>query len=187
MSSDEELAIKTKAGDEQAFQELMERYMKPIFNFVRQYSKTSEDAEDIAQDTFFKVWKYIDKYDEKQSFKPWLYTIARNTALDFLKKKRPASFSDLEDSDSDLSFSDTLVDPEPLPDEVFKKDHIAKKLGEMMNDIHPDHRAILIMHYHEDMTFDEIAEIVDKPMNTIKSWHRRALIKLREKLLHHTT
>lgn len=185
MESDEALAKKCKDRDEEAFKVLMNRYMRQIFNFSRQYSKTAEDAEDITQDTFFKVWKYIGKYAENRPFKPWLYTIARNTALDFLKKKKTSLFSDLDDTENDLSFADTIEDVGPLQAEVFENAELSKKLLEMMNDIHPDHRAILIMHYHEDMTFDEIAFIVGKPMNTVKSWHRRALIKLKEKLLHH--
>jgi RNA polymerase sigma-70 factor (ECF subfamily) len=183
--TDEELAAECKGRDEQAFRELMGRYMRQIFNFARQYSKTNEDAEDITQDTFLKVWKYIGRYAEGRPFKPWLYTIARNTALDFLKKKRSASFSELGDIENDLPFADTVTDTGPLPDELFADAAMVEKLSEVMDDIHPDHRAILVMHYHEDMTFDEISVIINKPMNTVKSWHRRALIRLREKLMHH--
>ena len=183
--TDEELAEISKNRDEAAFQELVRRYMKQIFNFARQYSKTSEDAEDIAQDTFLKVWKYIKRYSKGRSFKPWLYTIARNTALDFIKKKKAISFTDLDDDENDMRFADTIEDVEPLQNEVFENAALVAKLTENLVFLHPDHRAILVMHYHEEMTFDEIADIVGKPMNTVKSWHRRALLKLRELLAHH--
>jgi RNA polymerase sigma-70 factor (ECF subfamily) len=178
--SDEELAEKCRGKDEFAFQELMRRYMRPIFNFARQYSKASEDAEDIAQDTFFKVWKHIGRYTENRQFRPWLYAIARNTALDFIKKKKSAVFSDLDDTENDLQFADTLEDPEPLAPEIMEKAALVDVVNEALEGIHPDHRAVLLLHYHQEMTFDEIAVVVGRPMNTVKSWHRRALFKLRD-------
>jgi RNA polymerase sigma-70 factor, ECF subfamily len=178
--SDEELAELSRKKDELAFQELMHRYMRHIFNFSRQYSKTAEDAEDIAQDTFFKVWKYIGRYTKGRQFRPWLYTIARNTALDFLKKKKAAVFSDLDDNDNDLQFADTLEDPEPLTPELLDKAAMADTVNGALKELHPDHRAVLLLHYREEMTFDEIALVVNRPMNTVKSWHRRALFKLRD-------
>lgn len=178
--SDEDLAESSKGKDEEAFKELMRRYLRPIYNFAHQYGKTVEDAEDIAQDTFYKVWKYIGRYGKGRQFRPWLYTIARNTALDHIKKKRAVSFTDLDDSDNDLQFADTLESTEPLQPEIFETAMEVSRLAEAMKGLHPDHRAILLLHYREEMTFDEIADIVGRPMNTVKSWHRRALIRLRE-------
>jgi RNA polymerase sigma-70 factor (ECF subfamily) len=185
--SDQDLAEACRKQDHLAFQELMNRYMRQIFNFARQYAHTMEDADDIAQDTFFKVWKYITKYTRGRTFKPWLFTIARNTALDHLKKKKAAVFSDLDDNENDLLFVDTLEDPEPLPSELFENSMLVTKLTSALKILNPDHRAILLLHYRENMTFDEIADIVGKPMNTVKSWHRRALLKLRDMLTHHTS
>ena len=185
--SDEELAEACKNKNEFAFQELMRRYMRPIVNFSRQYAKAVEDAEDIAQDTFLKVWKHIGRYAKGRQFRPWLYAIARNTALDFIKKKKAAVFSDLDDEANDLQFADTLEDTEPSPAELSGRAAMAGELAEAMLDIHPDHRAILILHYRENMTFDQIAVIVGRPMNTVKSWHRRALLRLKDSLSHHAS
>lgn len=183
--NDEQLAELCRKQDDLAFQELMTRYVQPILNFARQYSKATEDAEDITQDTFLKVWKNIKYYTKGRTFRPWLYAIARNTALDQIKKKKALPFSDLDDKENDLSFADTIEDHEPLPPQLFEKKFLTDKLSEVLKVVHPDHRAVLILHYHEELTFDEIASIVGKPMNTVKSWHRRALIKLREELAHH--
>ncbi len=182
--TDEELAEACKKRDSLAFQELTTRYLRQIFNFVRQYSKTTEDAEDIAQDAFFKVWKNIKKYGTGRAFKPWLFAIARNTALDFVKKRKAMPFSDLDDTDNDLSFADTLEDAEPLAPELFENAALAARLDAVRSQLHPDHQSVLVLHYVHEMTFDEIAKVVDKPMNTVKSWHRRALIRLRELLSH---
>ena len=181
--SDEELAELCRKQDHAAFQELMTRYMNQIYNFIRQYTKTNEDTDDITQDTFLKVWKNIRHYSPGRLFRPWLFTIARNTALDYLKKKRSMVFSDLDNEENDLSFADTLHDPEPLPPEVFENAELAKQLNGILTTLSPDYRAVLTLHYQDCMTFDEIAEIMNKPMNTVKSWHHRALIQLRDRLV----
>ena len=167
--TDEQLAELCRKGDEIAFQELMRRYVKPIFGFVRQYTKTEEDAEDVSQDAFFKAWKYIKQYKKGKAFKPWLYAIARNTALDFLKKRKAIVFSKLDDAEEETFFADTLVDTEPLAAEVFDQIKSAEELKSALDILHPDHRSVLIMHYNEEMTFDEIADSIGKPMNTVKS------------------
>ncbi|MFA6404735.1 MAG: RNA polymerase sigma factor [Candidatus Paceibacterota bacterium] len=184
-STDEQLAIMLKKDvNDNAFHELLYRYTDKIINFAFQYTNNRNDAEDIAQNTFFKVWKKIRSFKNGAKWKPWLYTIARNTAIDFTKKRKTFSFSDLDDIDADIAFGDTLVDPEPLPDEIFSHHNLLEELSHVMEKIHPDHRTVLIMHYHEEMTFDDIATILKKPMNTIKSWHNRSIIKLRNHLLH---
>ncbi|MFA6459353.1 MAG: RNA polymerase sigma factor [Candidatus Paceibacterota bacterium] len=182
--SDEELAESTKKGDDEAYRTLMLRHMRHIFNFARQYTKSEEDTEDVVQDSFFKAWKYIKLFEKGKNFRPWLFTITRNTALDHIKKKRAMSFSELDDGNEDMSFADTLHDPEPLPQEIFEKGQLAEEMEAAMTNLHPDHRAVLIMHYREEMTFDEIAVVMKKPMNTVKSWHRRALIKIRSLFVH---
>ncbi len=188
MTSDEELIEKVKKGDDTAFQELMSRYTKHIFNFILQYVKSREEAEDVAQDTFFKTWKYMKRFKDGMKFKPWLFTIARNTALDYIKKKKAITFSSMESEDEEsFSFADTLSDTEPLPPELFARKELAEELTDAMSDLHPDHRSVLTMHYHEDMTFEEISEIMKKPMNTVKSWHHRSLSKVKTKLMHRKT
>ncbi len=185
-SSDEELAIQAQDGDDTAFNILSARHIKHIFNFVRQYIPKKEDAEDVVQNTFFKAWKHIKSFKKDKKFKGWLFAIARNTALDHIKKRRSFSFSEMnstdEESGGDISFADTLTDPEPLPAEVFERKEIAKELTGVLDQLSPDYRATLIMHYNDEMTFEEIAVIFKKPMNTVKSWHRRALKKVRDLL-----
>jgi len=178
--TDEELILLCKQGDDTAFTELMRRYIKPIYNFIRQYIKAEADAEDITQDALFKAWKHAKKFKAGNTFKSWIYTIARNTALDHLKKKKAIRFSELDNREDDTEFSDTLHDTEPLPPELFERKEIVEELRNVLTILHPDHRAIMLMYYHEDMTFEEISKTIDIPMNTVKSWHRRSLIKMRE-------
>jgi RNA polymerase sigma-70 factor (ECF subfamily) len=177
--TDEELVEKCRTGDDRAFHELMSRHLKHIFNFARQYVRNNDDAEDIAQDAFFKAWKYIRRFKKGAKFQPWLFAITRNTALDHIKKKKAVAFSSMDDTENDITFGEGLADMEPLPSEIFARASLADELMASMSSLPSDHRAVLIMHYHDDMTFDEIADIMKKPMNTIKSWHRRSLEKIR--------
>jgi RNA polymerase sigma-70 factor (ECF subfamily) len=183
-TTDEKLVEACKKRDDAAFQELMRRHIRPIFNFVRQYVKTDEDVEDVVQDAFFKAWKHIRRFKAGKMFRPWLYTIARNTALDHLKKRRAAAFSELDNDDTDQSFADTLEDAGPLPPELFERAESVAMLEPYLDALHPDYRAVLIMRYHEELSFNEIAEIMGKPMNTVKSWHWRALGDIRRKMPH---
>ena len=186
MISDEELVQRVKDDDDGAYQVLVSRYIKHIHNFVMQYVRNAEDAEDATQDSFFKAWKHIRRFKQGMRFKPWLFAIARNTALDHIKKKKAVSFSDIDagGNDDTVDFAETIVDTEPLPSDIFAQAERADELTTAMSDLHPDHRNVLIMHYHYDMTFDEIALSMKKPMNTVKSWHRRSLERVKSKLLH---
>ena len=178
--TDEQLAELCKAGDDAALQEIMRRYMAPLFSFARHYVQSPEEAEDIIQDTFFKTWKYIHKYTSGKSFKPWIYTIARNTALDFIKKRKIILFSDLDDAETDTSFEQNISDEGLLPSDIFERAESVTMVQKALDTLHPDHKTIMVMHYHEEMTFEDIAEIIGKPMNTVKSLHRRALIKMKK-------
>src|ERR1700722_7602193 len=94
--NDEQLVEAFTAGQEQALEILIQRYLKPIYNFVFKYMHTVAESEDVTQEAFVKIWKNIHRFNPKQSFKSWSYTIAKNTALDALKKKGMIPFSNLE-------------------------------------------------------------------------------------------
>lgn len=185
MNSPEErdLLKESKLGKENSFRELMQRYLRPVFNFAKLYSTSTEEAEDITQETFLKVWISLKHYDENRPFRPWLFQIAKNTAYDYLKKKRPLNFSALE-NDDEGNFEENLADPEPSPSEVFEMVESSRALEEALSKLKTEEKTIIMLHYHEEITFEEIAQILKKPMNTVKSLHRRSLGKLRELLLH---
>src|SRR5579864_3367577 len=97
---DHELVKQYLKGDEKSLEVLVAKYLNPIYRFVYSYVKDQQTAEDITQDVFLKVWKNAKKVDKNKNFKSWIYTIAKNTALDFLKKKKSIPFSSFEDADS---------------------------------------------------------------------------------------
>ncbi len=177
MRTDEELALASTNGDDDAFDELTKRYLAHIYNFVRRYGG-KEDAADITQETFLKAWKHIKRFKEGASFKTWLFAIARNTAFDRLRKRKPSLFSDFDPQEEGF-FEETIPDSELL-EELFERKEEIELLERGLLTLAPDDRAILLFHYHDEFTFEEIARILKKPMNTVKSRHRRALLKLRD-------
>lgn len=183
MRTDEQLVAEYLRGNEQALRLLIERYLRPIYNFVYRYTGESSNAEEITQDVFVSVWKNINRFDLNKKFKTWIFTIARNTSLNWLKKKKPINFSRFEDNNGDNIFLESTADPLPLPDELFEHVDLSQKLSKAMDNLSPDYRAVLMLHYSNSMTFQEIAESLGESINTVKSRHRRALIQLRQLLV----
>lgn len=183
LDSDENLILLYKKGDREIFKELIDRYSQPLFNFVA-HLVGKENASDILQEVFIKVWKNIRKFDEKKSsFKTWIFMIAKNTSFDFLRKKKIISFSDLETKEGFGDFSETVKDENLLPNELLEKIQDAEYLNELLEKLPAHYKAVLIFHYQEEMTFDEISKILDKPLNTVKSYHRRAILELRKMIV----
>src|SRR6266567_2337668 len=98
-NSDEQLVVEFLSGDDKALKKLIEKYLKPLYNFTYQLTRDPGAAEDITQDVFVKVWQNINSFDNQKKFSTWIYAIAKNTALDFLKRKKSFSFSVFEKED----------------------------------------------------------------------------------------
>lgn len=180
--TDEELITQYKNGGQEVFLELINRYTSPLYNFVARLIGRN-DTPDIVQEIFIKVWKNINRFDsEKANFKTWIFSIAKNTTIDFLRKKRNILFSDIpKDTEGELdSFEERIPDNALLPEEALLKLENEQFLNETLEKLPENYREILILRYQEEMTFDEIGKILNKPLNTVKSQHRRAMIKLRK-------
>jgi RNA polymerase sigma-70 factor, ECF subfamily len=170
------------SGDEEAFAEIVKIYLKPIYNFVHRLVGDRDTADDLTQETFVKAWKNLKRFDQKRNFKTWLFTIAKNTAFDWLKKKKEIPFSTFMDEEGE-SWLENVPDENILPDEILERSDLAEELDEILQKLPPHYRAILLLHYKEDFSLHEIAEILGEPYNTIKSRHQRGLLKLKEALI----
>ncbi len=172
-------------GDEGSFAALVERHLSMTYKFVYRYVQNQDDASDVVQEVFIKAWKYLERFDVDRNFKTWLLTIAKNTALDFLKKKRPVLFSRIEEGDGDLDafLAPYLVGLEgDLPDEALEKKEVRHRLEGVLGELSPAYRTVLTLRYTEHLKFREIAEILQEPIDTVKSKHRRGLALLQKAL-----
>ncbi|OGY40909.1 MAG: hypothetical protein A2Y82_03510 [Candidatus Buchananbacteria bacterium RBG_13_36_9] len=181
--SDEQLVYDyLKHKDDQSLEILIARYLKPIYGFVYKHTNLLNEAEDISQEVFVKVWRNLKKFDQNKSFKTWLFQIAKNTAIDFMRQKKNIPFSAFETDEGDNPLTNSLIDQKPLPTEIFDQKNLAEKLTESINKLSEKYRQVLDLHYNNQFTFQEIAETLNEPVDTIKSRHRRAIIELREML-----
>ncbi|MDP1845612.1 MAG: sigma-70 family RNA polymerase sigma factor [Candidatus Moranbacteria bacterium] len=169
-------------GEDEAFEDLVKKYLKPVYNFLYRLTNDQAVVEDLAQDTFLKAWKNMRRFDQKRNFKAWIFTIAKNTAFDFFRKKKEIPFSRFADEDG-RSWLENIEDDEFLPDEILERKNIAEELDEILQKIPLHYRTILLLHYKEEFSLHEIAEILGEPYNTVKSRHQRALLRLKKALL----
>lgn len=180
--SDKQLLAEFLAGSDVAFEQLVQRYLKPIYNFLYRFTQDRDSLDDLTQETFVKAWKNLEKFDQTKNFKTWLYTIAKNTAYDFLKKKKtvPFSFFDQETGENRL---ENIPEENPLPDEILERKDLAKDLEKKLQEIPDNYRILLLMRYKDDFSLQEIAGILSLSYNTVKSQHVRALANLK-KVIH---
>lgn len=179
--SDEALVAEYLAGDEGAFAHLLTRHLKSVYSFAVRL--VGDEAEDIVQDTFLKAWKNLKKYEPATAqFKTWLMRIARNTVIDHLRKRRPYAFSEFEEA------LDERPDTGPLPDELVARAHDAQDVENVLGKLAPHYREVVLLRYMNQLSFEEIASILNESPNTVRSRHRRALAQLRTYLeaLHQT-
>lgn len=180
--SDKKLIEEFLAGDDASFSVLLQKYLRAVYNFVYQLTGDKPAADDITQETFIKAWKNIKKFDRDRNFKTWIFTIAKNTAFDYLKKKKTIPFSRFLNEEGS-SHLEEIKEDKILPDEILNRADLAKELEEKLERIPVPYKIILILHYKEDLSFREISRILGKPYNTIKSQHNRALTKLKKVLV----
>lgn len=179
--TDHELVLAYRRGEDGAFAVLIQRHLSPLYGFLRRLVNDAAVAEDLTQDAFVKAWKNLARFNPSKPFKPWLFAIARNTAFDYFRKRKAVTFSEIENDDvPDLA--GVIADERPLPDEILAREDVAARLEQALGSLPPHARSVVLLHETEDMTFQDIAETVGEPLNTVKSRYRRALAALRKAL-----
>jgi len=181
--TDEQLIEDYLAGDKNTFDSLVRRNLNAIYAYLVRFIGDENDAEDVLQEVFVKVWKNLRRYRKGESFKVWIFAIARNAAIDRMRKRKEFVFSSFNNDEGGNSITDTLSDMAPLPEELLMRKDSSEVLEKALLLLKPNYREVLLLHYHEELTFSEIGKIVGRPLNTVKSQYRRALTVLREILL----
>lgn len=180
MDEDQILIQKYLDGDENSLKMLIDKYTSSVYNFTSRFVKDTQ-RDDIVQEVFIKVWKKLENFDkEKSQFKTWLFVIARNTITDYLRKRKIILFSSLDKEEE--NFGESIEDEIILPDEALQKLQDKEMLDKVLNELKDEYKTVLVLHYQEDMSFKEIGEVLGKPLNTVKSYHQRALVILHQRL-----
>jgi RNA polymerase sigma-70 factor (ECF subfamily) len=177
--SDKQLIASYLSGNEKALEVLIQRYLKQIYGFIYNSVKNTSNADDLTQEVFVKAWKNIKKFKTTKNFKSWLFTIAKNTVIDFSRKKKEIPFSSFETEDGNNPIIDNLSDLELLPDKRAQKLDLKNEVALAMKNLSAKYTLILSLYYEKGLTFREISEMLGEPLNTIKSRHRRGLDMLK--------
>lgn len=180
--TDDELIEAHFEGDSEALPALIDRHLGGVYRFALRLVGKQEDAEDIAQETFLKAWRSLERFRKGANFKTWLFSIARNASIDHLRKKRPLLFGAFKAEDEEADFEQMLPDFGERPDEFAEANLRKEALEAALLTLPPLYREILALHYMEGLTLEESAQALGIPLNTAKSRDRRALIALRKLL-----
>jgi RNA polymerase sigma-70 factor (ECF subfamily) len=180
-ATDEALAERVQRGDAAAFEELVERYHRPLYHFAYRLLGRAEDAEDATQDAFIQVYNALPSARLDMPLRPWVYRIARNRCLDMLKRKRPVAFSALVLDEEDGGVFD-VPGSDPLPDELAERADLQRVLSAAIDALAPAYREVVALRYAGDLQFGEIAAVLGMPENSVKTRFQRAKVALRDAL-----
>ena len=181
--SDEDLIERFQNGDLYAFDLIVKRYKNQLLNFVYRFLGNAEEAEDLVQETFLRVYRNRKAYQKVAKFSTWIYTIAGNLAKTELRKRKRRKFfsiSDLGYNEKDYDISDEAYNPEKDVDGRMKEEIIHKEIDELS----PKFREVIVLRDVQQLSYEEISQIVNIPLGTVKSRVNRGRLKLQEKLRH---
>lgn len=180
---------KFQNGDTSCFDLLLNRHSNGVYRFIyRMVSGNTLDAEDILQEVFIKVAENRMNYSKDKKFTAWLYRIARNHTIDFIRKESYRMHSSLDksigtDDGSNVTYLELVKSDDNPQDEQLHSNMVREQLFDKMNGLKEEYKEVFILREMEGLKFDEIAVITDSNINTVKSRHRYAFKELRELLL----
>lgn len=181
---DEKKCIRKAAkGDAHAFEELVIRYQGQVYNLCLRMTGNPEDAADMTQEAFLKVWKHLDGFQFDAAFATWLYRLVSNCCLDFLRsqKRRPTVSLTVENEEDGEQIMD-VADAQPTPEEAAISNEEKEQLHLAMSQLDDEQRQILTLRVVNDLSYADIAEILEIKEGTVKSRLSRARENLRKKL-----
>ena len=176
--SDAELTGQILAGSDTAARELVRRYERPVYNLIVRMVRDPALAEDLAQETFVKAFRHLASYDPGYKFANWILRIAHNTAIDYLRQPRPVLSSlDEQVEQGGVRAADSTS---PTPFAEAERKELAGALDQAIDRLRPEYREVVVLRYQEDLSYEEIAEMTDLPVGTVKSHLHRARAELAE-------
>jgi len=181
--TDEMLIKEFQNGDRNSYTQLVNRYRDKIISFLYRYMHDMDSAEDLAQETFFKVYLKKDSYKETYKFSTWLFTIASNLAKTELRKLKRRKTSSISAIIGDGTSDNIFIENE---DDIEKKsDNESKILHKALSELEHDYKIIIILREIQELSYDVISKILQLPLGTVKSRINRGKLKLRDILINY--
>lgn len=180
---DEWLFNQVQRGHTEAFDAIVNRYRDRLFNCIIRLVRQTECAEDLVQETFLRVYRSRNEYQATTHFSTWIYTIALNLARSELRKrKRRQFFSINTDPDDDQGERPELSDPAGGPDDQLHHSELGRSIQRAIGQLPIKYQTVIVLRDIEELSYEEISEVLQCPTGTIKSRVNRARLKLQEKL-----
>jgi len=176
------LLIKAKSGDIEAFEQLVEVYEKKVFNIALRMIGNYDDANDIAQEVFIRVYKSLGGFKEQSAFSTWIYRITTNVCLDELRKRKNKKvvYIDEDVKSDDGEIKRQFEATEPTPEIVAEKNYVRQVVNDAIQKLSEEHRTVIILRDIQGFSYEEIAKITKCPEGTVKSRINRARQALKD-------
>lgn len=178
---DELLIRRAQRGDADAFEQLLLEHQKNVYNLCYRMAGNPDDAMDLSQETFLRAWRCLDQYQFASAFSTWLYRLCSNICIDFLRRRRrqqtvPLTFEDADGEEQTYA----VPDAQPLPEEQEELKLTREILQAAMAQLLPEHRAVLQLRVVNEMSYEQIADVLDIQIGTVKSRLSRARNQLKK-------
>lgn len=178
------LAKLARNGDRHAFAELVDLYKDKLFHLAYRMLGNAQEAEDIVQETFIRVYKNLKRYDSTHKFSTWIYRIASNLCIDRLRKKRHTSYSldaDMKEGEGLDGYSMLAAD-DASPEDQLALSETQQQIRQAIEKMPEKYRTVIILRYLQDLSLKEISDILDMPVTTVKTRVHRGREYLRKRL-----
>jgi len=181
--------VRALEGDESAYGELLERFRRPVFSLIYRMIGDREQAEDLAQESFVKAFNNLDSYNPSYRFSSWLFKIANNHAIDHLRRARLSTVSihgspHAVDAEREEETRIVLESRDESPEQEMLALELGGEIEQAITRLRAEYRTAVILRHIENRPYEEIAEIMDVPIGTVKTFLHRARAELREMLGH---
>jgi RNA polymerase sigma-70 factor (ECF subfamily) len=167
--TDEQLIEEYLKGNEKSLEILIKEYLSQIYGFTYKRVGNTQEAEDITQEIFIKVWRNLKNFNAEKSFRTWIFSIAKNTCIDSLRKKKA------------LLYLETIKEPGEN-DKNLESIGAAQFLSSAMEKLIPQYQSVLSFYHDDNLNFREISQKTGESINTVKSRYRRAILELRKNI-----
>nr|WP_275444859.1 RNA polymerase sigma factor SigW [Paenibacillus sp. ACRRX] len=177
------LAMLARKGDTSAFAEIVELYKDKIFHLAYRMLSNRHEAEDVVQDTFLRVYRNLDRYDENQKFSTWIYRIGTNLCIDRLRKRKPSYSLDAEMNDQEgVDGYSMIPSDDRTPETYLLVSETQRMIHEAIDSLPAKYKSVMVLRYLQDMSLQEISDVLNMPVTTIKTRVHRGREFLRKKL-----
>lgn len=178
LSAEGQLVVAARRRDPSAFEALVRLHQGPLYNFCLRMLGRSDDAADVAQETFVQLYSHLDRLDEREPMAPWLFRVARNRCIDVIRRRRTVPLESPDDAGDSTMVVDP-VDDAPLPDEMMERADLQRMLSEAIAQLPPVYAEVVALRYAGDRSFAEIAAILacDEGAARVRFHRAKALLR----------